>query len=230
MNNAIFNFREPKNEPVYTYLNGSPERNQLQNELEFQSKTEIEIPLIINGKEVRTGKTKKLTMPHDHHHILATYHIATEKEVKMAVDAALKAKDNWMNISWIERASIFIKAAELISKKYRNSLNAATMLGQGKNCYQAEIDAACEVIDYLRFNAHFASKIYGDQPTTEFDMINRMEYRPLEGFIFTISPFNFTAIAANLNTSVALMGNTSVWKPASTSILSNYFSTADKNY
>jgi 1-pyrroline-5-carboxylate dehydrogenase len=129
----------------------------------------------------------------------------------------------WMNLSWIERASVFIKAAELVSKKYRNSLNAATMLGQGKNCYQAEIDSACEVIDYLRFNSFFASKIYGDQPTTEFDMINRMEYRPLEGFIYTISPFNFTAIAANLNASVALMGNTTVWKPATTALLSNYF-------
>jgi len=223
MNNAIFNFREPKNEPVYQYLNGSPERNSLQNEIDFQCKSEIEIPLIIGGKEVRTGKIKKLTMPNDHNHVLAIYHMATEKEVKMAVDASLKAKEDWMNLSWIERASIFIKAAELISKKYRNSLNAATMLGQGKNCYQAEIDAACEVIDYLRFNAHFAAKIYGDQPTTEFDMINRMEYRPLEGFIFTISPFNFTAIAANLNTSVALMGNTTVWKPATTSLLSNYF-------
>jgi len=223
MNNAIFNFREPKNEAVFQYLKGSDERTKLQNELDFQSKIEIEIPLIIGGKEVRTGITKKLTMPHDHQHVLATYHMATEKEVKMAVDAALKAKEIWMDISWIERASIFIKAAELISKKYRNSLNAATMLGQGKNCYQAEIDAACEVIDYLRFNAFFASKVYGDQPTTEFDMINRMEYRPLEGFIYTISPFNFTAIAANLNTSVAMMGNTTVWKPASTSLLSSYF-------
>ena len=223
MNNAIFNFREPKNEPVYQYLTGSPERIKLQKELEMQSKLEIEIPLIIGGVEIRTGKIKKLTMPHDHKHVLATYHVATEKEVQMAVDASLKAKDDWMNISWIERASIFIKAAELISKKYRNTLNASTMLGQGKNCYQAEIDSACEVIDFLRFNAYFAAKIYGDQPTTEFDMINRMEYRPLEGFIFTISPFNFTAIAANLNTSVALMGNTTVWKPATTSLLSNYY-------
>lgn len=223
MNNAIFNFREPKNEPVFNYLNGSQERNNLLKEIDFQCDSKFDIPLIIDGKEIRTGKTKKVVMPHDHQHVLATYHLATEKEVKMAIDASLKAKESWMNLSWIERASVFIKAAELISKKYRNSLNAATMLGQGKNCYQAEIDAACEVIDYLRFNAFFASKIYGDQPTTEFDMINRMEYRPLEGFIYTISPFNFTAIAANLNTSVALMGNTAVWKPASTSLLSNYF-------
>ncbi|MEI6851341.1 MAG: L-glutamate gamma-semialdehyde dehydrogenase [Bacteroidota bacterium] len=223
MNNAIFNFREPRNEPVFQYMPDSPERIKLQNELDFQSNMQLEIPLIIDGKEVRTGNTRKLTMPNDHHHVLATYHMAGEKEVKMAIEASLRAKEQWMNLSWIERASVFIRAAELISKKYRNTINAATMLGQGKNVYQAEIDAACEVIDYLRFNAYFASKIYGDQPTTEFDMINRMEYRPLEGFIFTISPFNFTAIAANLNTSVALMGNTTVWKPASTALLSNYF-------
>jgi 1-pyrroline-5-carboxylate dehydrogenase len=223
MNNAIYDFREPKNEQILGYLPGSTEREKLFKELEFQSENEIEIPLIIGGKEIRTGKTKKLVMPHDHHHVLATYHLVTEKEVKMAIDMALAAKEEWMNLSWIERASVFIKAAELVSKKYRNSLNAATMLGQGKNCYQAEIDAACEVIDYLRFNSYFAAKIYSEQPVTEFDMINRIEYRPLEGYIFTVSPFNFTAIAANLNTSVALMGNTTVWKPASTSLLSNYF-------
>jgi len=223
MNNAIYDFREPKNEPILGYLPGSPEREKLFKELEFQTVNEIEIPLIIGGKELRTGKTKKVVMPHDHHHLLATYHLATEKEIKMAIEMAIAAKEEWMNLSWIERASVFIKAAELVSKKYRNSLNAATMLGQGKNCYQAEIDAACEVIDFLRFNSYFAAKIYSEQPVTEFDMINRIEYRPLEGFVLTISPFNFTAIAANLNTSVALMGNTTVWKPASTSLLSNYF-------
>ena len=223
MNNAIYDFREPKNEPILGYLTGSQEREKLFKELEFQTVNEIEIPLIIGGKEIRTGKTKKVVMPHDHHHVLATYHMATEKEIKMAIDMAIAAKEEWMNLSWIERASVFIKAAELVSKKYRNSLNAATMLGQGKNCYQAEIDSACEVIDFLRFNSYFAAKIYSEQPVTEFDMINRIEYRPLEGFVLTISPFNFTAIAANLNTSVALMGNTTVWKPASTSLLSNYF-------
>jgi 1-pyrroline-5-carboxylate dehydrogenase len=223
MNNAIFNFREPGNEPVRHYIEGTLERAALEKELESQANTQIEIPLIIHGKEVRTGNITQLTMPNNHGHVLAACHMATEKEARSAVESALKAKDNWMNLSWVERASIFIKAAELISKKYRHTLNAATMLGQGKNCYQAEIDSACEVIDYLRFNAFFASKIYGDQPTTEFDMINRMEYRPLEGFIYTISPFNFTAIAANLNASVALMGNTTVWKPATTSLLSNYF-------
>ena len=223
MNNAIYNFKEPKNETALKYLKDSPERYKLEMELEYQSKNAIEIPLIIDGKEIKTGNIKKIVMPNDHHHVLATYHIAGVNDVKTAIDAALNAKEKWMNLSWMERSAIFIKAAELISKKYRNVLIASTMLGQGKNCYQAEIDAACEVIDFLRFNSHFASKIYSDQPSTDIDMINRLEYRPLEGFIYTVSPFNFTAIAANLNTSVALMGNTTVWKPATTSILSNYY-------
>jgi 1-pyrroline-5-carboxylate dehydrogenase len=149
--------------------------------------------------------------------------MATEKEVSLAINAALEAKECWMNLAWMERAAIMIKAAELISKKYRYLLNAATMLGQGKNVYQAEIDSACEVIDYLRFNAHFASLIYREQPSSDNLSINRIEYRPLEGFIYAISPFNFTAIASNLNTSVALMGNTTVWKPASNSLLSSYY-------
>lgn len=223
MNNAIYNFKEPKNEPIKDYLKGSAERKEIEKEINFFSKTVIDIPLIIGGKEIRTGNTGKVVMPNKFRHTLATYNIAGEKDVKLAVEAALKAKDEWSNISWTERASVMIKAAELVSKKYRYLLNAATMLGQGKNIYQAEIDAACEVIDYLRFNSYFASQIYSEQPTTEFDMINRMEHRPLEGFVFTVSPFNFTAIASNLNTSVALMGNTTVWKPANTSLLSSYY-------
>ncbi len=162
-------------------------------------------------------------MPTDHSHVLATYHMASEKEVNMAISAALEIKERWLTLSWMERAAIMNKAAELISKKYRFLINAATMLGQGKNAYQAEIDAACEVIDYLRFNTYFASVIYGEQPASDNQTINRLEYRPLEGFIYTISPFNFTAIASNLNTSVAMMGNTTVWKPATTSLLSNYY-------
>ena len=149
--------------------------------------------------------------------------MASEKEVSVAIDAALEARCEWMSLAWVERASIMIKAAELISKKYRYLLNAATMLGQGKNIYQAEIDSACEVIDYLRFNSYFASLIYSEQPVSESENINRIEYRPLEGFVFAISPFNFTAIGSNLSTSVALMGNTTLWKPASTSVLSNYY-------
>ncbi len=222
MNNAIFNFKEPKNEPIHGYLKNSKERLALEKELDRQSSEIIDIPLIIGGKEIRTGKTGKVVMPHNHGHVLANYHMATEKEIQMAIDAALNAKTDWMNLSWVERASIMLKAAELISEKYRFKLNAATMLGQGKNCFQAEIDSACEVIDFLRFNAYFTSRIYKDQPSSAVDMINRLEYRPLEGFIFTVSPFNFTAIASNLNTSVAVMGNTTVWKPATTSLLSNY--------
>ena len=223
MNNAIYNFREPKNEPVLSYKPCSEERILLEEELEKQKNQIIDIPLIIGGKEIRTGKTGKLVMPSDHHHVLATYHMATEKEVSLAIDAALDAKCEWMTLSWMERAAIMAKAAELISKKYRFTINAATMLGQGKNVLQAEIDSACEVIDYLRFNIYFASLIYQEQPISESENINRLEYRPLEGFVYTVTPFNFTAIASNLSTSVALMGNTTVWKPATTSLLSNYY-------
>jgi len=223
MNNAIYNFREPKNEPVLSYKPGSTERRLLEDELKAQKNQVIDIPLIIGGKEIRTGKTGKVVMPTDHGHLLATYHMATEKEVSLAIKAALDAKCEWMTLSWMERAAVMAKAAELISKKYRFRINAATMLGQGKNVLQAEIDSACEVIDYLRFNNHFASLIYMDQPISENETINRLEYRPLEGFIYTVTPFNFTAIASNLNTSVALMGNTTVWKPATTSLLSNYY-------
>jgi 1-pyrroline-5-carboxylate dehydrogenase len=223
MNNAIYNFREPKNETVLSYKPGSPERKLLEEEIRSQKSQVVDIPLIIGGKEVRTGKTGRLVMPSDHGHLLATYHMATEKEVSMAINAALEAKNCWMNLSWMERAAIMAKVAELISKKYRYRLNVATMLGQGKSVMQAEIDAACEVIDYLRFNIHFASLIYREQPISETESINRLEYRPLEGFVFTVTPFNFTAIASNLNASVALMGNTTVWKPATTSLLSNYY-------
>ncbi len=223
MNNAIYNFREPKNEPVLTYAPGTPERIKLIDELENQYKTVIDIPLIIGGKEIRNGKTGKVVMPSEHGHVLATYHMAGDKEVEMAITAAMNAKCDWMSLGWMERAAIMIKAAELISKKYRFLINAATMLGQGKNVYQAEIDSACEVIDYLRFNAYFASLIYREQPVSDGQSINRLEYRPLEGFIFTVSPFNFTAIASNLNASVAIMGNTAIWKPASTALLSNYY-------
>jgi 1-pyrroline-5-carboxylate dehydrogenase len=223
MNNAIYNFREQKNEPVLDYKPGSHERKRLIEELDEQYNKVIDIPLIIGGKEIRTGKTGKIVMPSEHGHLLATYHMAGVKEAEMAIKAALDAKCEWMTLGWMERAAIMIKAAELISKKYRYFLNAATMLGQGKNVYQAEIDSACEVIDYLRFNAYFASVLYKEQPFSDNQSINRLEYRPLEGFIYTITPYNFTAIASNLNTSVALMGNTTVWKPASTSVLSNYY-------
>ena len=223
MNNAIYNFREPKNEPVYSYKPGSEERRLLEEELKRQNSVQVDIPLIIGGREIRTGKTGKVVNPSDHRQILGTYHMATGKEVIMAIEAANKAKEDWMTLAWMERAAIMARAAELISKKHRYLLNAATMLGQGKNVIQAEIDSACEVIDYLRFNNFFASLIYMDQPISDNGTINRLEYRPLEGFVYTVTPFNFTAIASNLNTSVALMGNTTVWKPATTSLLSNYY-------
>lgn len=223
MNNAIYNFKEPKNESVLSYLPGSSERTLLEAELISQSGKVIDIPLIIGGKEIRTERIGKIVMPSDHQHVLATFHMATKDEVILAINAALEAKCEWMTLPWIDRASVMVKAAELISKKYRYQINAATMLGQSKNVYQAEIDAACEVIDYLRFNAHFASLIYREQPASDPRSINRIEYRPLEGFVLTINPFNFTAIASNLSTSVALMGNTTIWKPASPSLLSSYY-------
>jgi len=223
MNNAIFNMERPVNEHTMDYAPGCKERKALNSELLRMSSEVIDIPLIIDGKEVRTGKTGKVVMPHDHQHVLANYHMAGEKEVKMAIDAALKAHREWAAFSWVERVSISLKIAELIAKKYRFVMNAATMLGQGKNAYQAEIDAACETIDFLRYNAYFTSEIYKLQPNSLPGVINRTEYRPLEGFIFTVSPFNFTAIGSNLNMAPVVMGNTVVWKPSSTGLLSNYY-------
>ncbi|MEE4176502.1 MAG: L-glutamate gamma-semialdehyde dehydrogenase [Bacteroides sp.] len=223
MNNAQFYFDRPANEPIHPYTEGTPERLELEKELERQSQTEIEIPLIIGGKEVRTGKTAKVVMPHKHGHVLATYHMAGEKEVLMAIEAALEAHKQWQVMSWVERASINLKIAELIANKYRHVMNAATMLGQSKNVFQSEIDAVCETIDFIRFNAHYVSEIYNDQPHSEIGNLNRLEYRPLEGFVFAVSPFNFTSIASNLVLSPVLMGNTVVWKPATTALLSNYY-------
>ena len=223
MNNSLFSFNRPQNEPVLQYLKGSAERKALDEALEKISKEEIEIPLIIGGKEIKTGNLGKVVMPHNHKKVLATYHQAGEKEVTMAIEAALEAKKKWEEMPWTERASIVLKMAELLSKKYRYLVNAATMLGQSKNIYQAEIDSACEAIDFFRFNVHYASQIYGDQPGSIANQLNRLEYRPLEGFVFALSPFNFTSIASNLSISPVLMGNTVLWKPSSTSILSNYY-------
>jgi 1-pyrroline-5-carboxylate dehydrogenase len=222
MNNAIFNLGRPLNEYTFNYAPGCRERKVLNAELDRMSNEILDIPLIIGGKEVRTGKTGKVIMPHDHRHVLANFHLAGEKEVEMAVASALKAHKEWVSTSWVERVSITLKAAELISGKYRQLINAATMLGQGKSVYQAEIDSACETIDFLKFNAFFTSEIYKEQPHSQKGIINRVEYRPLEGFVFTVTPFNFTAIASNLNMAPVVMGNTTVWKPSSTSILSNY--------
>ncbi|MCF8223572.1 MAG: L-glutamate gamma-semialdehyde dehydrogenase [Bacteroidales bacterium] len=223
MNNALYNFTAPSNEPVLEYLEGSNERILLDKELKRQESVEIEIPLIIGGKEIRTGNTGKVVMPHHHGHILATYHKAGEKEVNMAIDAALEVNRLWNNLPWTTRASIMLKAAELLATTYRSTINAATMLGQSKNIYQSEIDAVCETIDFLKYNVSFAGKIYEFQPRSAFNQLNRMEFRALEGFVFAVSPFNFTSIASNLNMAPVMMGNTTVWKPATTALLSNYY-------
>jgi 1-pyrroline-5-carboxylate dehydrogenase len=223
MNNAIYNFPVPQNEPVLEYKRGSKERIELEVELNFQLAKSIEIPLIIGGKEVFTSQKALVKSPHNHSQVLATYNLATEKDVLNAIDASLEAHKIWSDLSWTVRASILLKAAELIAGKYRAKMNAATMLGQSKNIYQAEIDSVCETIDFLKFNAYFASRIYEMQPRSAFNQLNKMEFRPLEGFVFTVSPFNFTSIASNLNMAPVMMGNTTVWKPATTSLLSNYF-------
>ena len=220
---TIYHFPYPANEPVKSYAPGSPERKELQDELTRLSSGTVEIPVIIGGREVYTGDTGTVVMPHDHRQVLATYHKAGVKEVEAAVAAAVQAQKEWERFPWEERAAILLRIAELAVKKYRALLNAATMLGQSKNAFQAEIDSACENIDFLRFNAHYAGRIYSDQPHSEAGVINRMEYRPLEGFVLAVTPFNFTAIASNLNLSPVLMGNTTLWKPATTALFSNYF-------
>ena len=223
MNQSIFSFPRPANEPVLTYKLGSPERAALRRELDAMAKQEVDIPLIIGGKEIRTGNRVPIVMPHNHSHCLGYYHLAGKEEIALAIEVALTAREKWSRLPWTERASVLLKAAELITKKYRYVINAATMLGQSKNPYQAEIDCVCEIADFLRFNAYFASQIYADQPFSEPGVINRMSYRPLEGFLFAVSPFNFTSIAGNLNAAPVLMGNVTVWKPSSTSVLSNYW-------
>ncbi len=223
MNNINYSIEKPENEKVLSYAPGCAERSALESELSRQSETVVEIPAFIGGKEIRTGDLVDVRMPHDHGHVLARFHRCGEAEITSACDAAVEAQKEWMRIPWIERASVFMKAAHLISTRYRSKINAATMLGQSKNAYQAEIDSAAETIDFLRMNAAFASDIYAGQPASDHAHLNRLEYRPLEGFVLAITPFNFTAIAANLPTAPALMGNTSVWKPASNAVLSNWY-------
>jgi 1-pyrroline-5-carboxylate dehydrogenase len=208
----------PKNEPVLSYAPGSKERQLLKHALKEARATVVDVPMYIGGEEVRTGHTKTLNPPHDHQHVLGHYHAGDKQHVEQAINAALGAKELWANLGWAHRASIFLKAADLLAGPYRYKINAATMLGQSKNAYQAEIDSACELIDFLRYNVYFMSQIYQEQPESSAGIWNRMEYRPLEGFVFALTPFNFTAIAGNLPTSAALMGNTVVWKPSNTQI------------
>ena len=223
MDNAIFRFAKPENEPVKAYAPGSSEKAALKSALAQLETEKWEIPLIIGGKEIYTGDTGNVVMPHDHHHVLATYHKAGEKEVQMAIDAAMKAHMEWSELPWVERASLMMRVAELFATKYRYMLNASVMLGQSKNPFQAEIDAPCELIDFLRFSTFYAGQVYADQPYSEKGILNRMEYRALEGFVFSLTPFNFTSIASNLNMAPAMMGNVAVWKPSTTAIYSNYF-------
>ncbi len=212
----------PKNEPVFKYEPGSHEREEIKKALSVLSFDSIEIPLIIGGKEVRTGNLGQVVCPHDHGRVLATYHKAGEKEVASAAEAAQRTWADWVTMDWKGRISVFLKAAELLAGKYRFVLNAATMLNQSKTVHQAEIDSACELIDFYRFNCHHAQQIYNQQPDSSQGVWNYLEMRPLEGFLFAVTPFNFTAIAGNLPTAPAMMGNTVLWKPASSVVFSNY--------
>ncbi len=214
----------PINEPILGYLPGSPEKKELKAKLAEFAGNEIEIPLIIGGKEVRTGNMGTCVMPHNHKHVLAKYHKAGPEEVQMAIIAARQARNAWAALSWEDRMSVFLKAADLLSTSYRQILNAATMLNQSKNVLQAEIDSACELIDFWRFNPYYAQQIYAQQPDNPTKGIwNIVDYRPLEGFVFAVTPFNFTSIAGNLPSAPAMMGNVALWKPASTSVLSGYY-------
>lgn len=220
MPKGIYNVPTPVNEPIKSYAPGSAERKELQAMLQELRAKQLDIPMYIGGAEVKSGNKVRLAPPHDHKHTLGYFHKSDKKHVKQAVAAALSAKKKWAELAWEHRASIFLKAADLIAGPYRAKLNAATMLGQSKNAYQAEIDSACEIIDFLRFNVHYMSQIYAEQPNSSPGMWNRLEWRPLEGFIYALTPFNFTAIAGNLPTSCAMMGNVVVWKPSNTQVYS----------
>ncbi|MES1243683.1 MAG: L-glutamate gamma-semialdehyde dehydrogenase [Acidobacteriota bacterium] len=223
MSNAIFSVPVPGNEPVRSYAPGSAEKKSLKKRLDEMMDEVVEIPLLIGGREVRTGDLGTAVCPHDHKHVLARYHQAGAAEVQAAADAAKQAWHDWSETSWEARASVLLKAAELLAGPWRDTLNASTMLNQSKTVFQAEIDSACELIDFWRYNPHFMRHLYTDQPVSPAGVWNRVEYRPLEGFVFAVSPFNFTSIGGNLTTAPALMGNTVLWKPASTSVLSGYY-------
>ena len=220
MNTGSFYYPLPSNEPVLNFAPGSRERELVKNTLKELKSKKIDIPMYIGSDEVRTGNKIEIRPPHEKSHVLGNFHFGDASHVKKAINAALRAKDKWVNTSWENRANIFLKAAELLATKYRPYILATTMLGQSKNVYQAEIDGACELIDFLRFNVHFLSEIYKQQPSSSAGVYNRMEYRPLEGFVLAITPFNFTAIGGNLPTSAAMCGNTVVWKCAHTQVYS----------
>ena len=214
---------QPVNDPNRTYAPGSPERAALKARLETMAGERLDIPLVIGGREIRTGHTARAVMPHDHRHVLADYHLAGPEHVHQAIAAAAEARREWGSWPWEERAAVLLRAAELLATTWRPTLNAATMLGQSKTAFQAEIDAASEMIDFWRFNTAFAQELYSEQPISTAGVWNQMEYRPLEGFVYAVSPFNFTAIGGNLTTAPALMGNTVIWKPAASAMLSGYY-------
>jgi len=222
MANAIFKVPTPINEPILTYAPGSKERAELKAKLKSLQEQEIEVPLIIGGKEVKTGNFGEMRVPHNHSKVLGMYHKAGKEEVQLAVEAALDARKLWAEMPWEQRVAIFLKAAELLSGPWRATLNAATMLGQSKVAHQAEIDAACELIDFWRFNSYYMAQLMSEQPYSPKGMWNRVEYRALEGFVFAVTPFNFTSIAGNLPTAPALVGNVVLWKPASSAVYSAY--------
>ncbi|MBP9848909.1 MAG: L-glutamate gamma-semialdehyde dehydrogenase [Flavobacterium sp.] len=217
---GFFNVPKAVNEPVKSYAPGTPERAAVAATYTKMWNDQVEVPLYIGSEEIKTGNTKKMSAPHDHKHIVGIYHQADKALVEKAIASALEARKKWAAMAWENRAGIFLKAAELLAGPYRAKINAATMIAQSKTIHQAEIDAACELIDFLRYNVEFMTKIYADQPASTSDMWNRVEYRPLEGFVYAITPFNFTAIAGNLPSSAALMGNVVVWKPAATQVYS----------
>jgi len=223
MSNALYQVPTPINEPVRSYAPGLPERASLQERLKQMSSQQVELPLVIGGKRISTGDTGSMVMPHDHQHKLGTFHKARAEHVEQAVEAARRAQPAWASMPWEERVAIFLRAQEMLTGPYRDVLNGATMLGQSKTCHQAEIDSACELIDFWRYNCSFVERVYREQPLSSPGMWNRLEHRPLEGFVFAVTPFNFTAIAGNLPTAPALMGNVVVWKPASSALYSAYY-------
>ncbi len=223
MPNAQFMIEKPANEPINAYGPQSPEKLTLKAKIEELKAQQIDIPLIIGGKEIRTGQTAQCTCPHDHQHVLGQYHKAGPAEVQMAIEAAIAAQKEWAAMDWQDRFAVFLKAADLLAGPWRDTLNAATMLCQSKNAFQAEIDAACEMADFFRFNCYFATEIFASQPASAAGIWNRMQYRPLEGFVLAVTPFNFTSIAGNLPTAPAMLGNVALWKPASSAVYSGYF-------
>ncbi|MCF6128362.1 L-glutamate gamma-semialdehyde dehydrogenase [Flavobacterium sp. AS60] len=220
MPKGFFHVPKAVNEPVKSYAPNSPEKAAVLAAYKKMWNETIDVPNYIGNEEIRTGNTRNMSAPHDHQHIVGTYHLAEKKHIEKAIICALEARKKWANMAWEQRAAIFLKAAELIAGPYRARINAATMIAQSKTIYQAEIDASCELIDFLRYNVEFMTQIYNDQPKSVSDIWNRVEYRPLEGFVYAITPFNFTAIAANLPASAALMGNTVVWKPSDSQVFS----------